>query len=60
MLGHDDQAAEAMRKSGLGAAPADARLMFAAIAKAPLACVPCPVAGRSSIEQGVGHAAGAS
>jgi glyoxylase-like metal-dependent hydrolase (beta-lactamase superfamily II) len=28
VLGHDDQAAEAMRKSGLGAAPADTRLMF--------------------------------
>src|SRR6267154_1299167 len=28
MLGHDDQAAEAMRKSGLGAAPADPQLMF--------------------------------
>ena len=27
-LGHDDQAAEAMRKSGLGAAPADTQLMF--------------------------------
>jgi glyoxylase-like metal-dependent hydrolase (beta-lactamase superfamily II) len=27
-LGHDDQAAEAMHKSGLGAAPADTRLMF--------------------------------
>jgi glyoxylase-like metal-dependent hydrolase (beta-lactamase superfamily II) len=28
VLGHDDQAAEAMRKSGLGAAPADTHLMF--------------------------------
>ena len=28
VLGHDDQAAEAMRKSGLGAAPADTQLMF--------------------------------
>jgi glyoxylase-like metal-dependent hydrolase (beta-lactamase superfamily II) len=28
VLGHDEQAAEAMRKSGLGAAPADTRLMF--------------------------------
>ena len=28
VLGHDDQAAEAARKSGLGAAPADTRLMF--------------------------------
>jgi glyoxylase-like metal-dependent hydrolase (beta-lactamase superfamily II) len=28
MLGHDDQAAEAERKSGLGAAPADTQLMF--------------------------------
>jgi glyoxylase-like metal-dependent hydrolase (beta-lactamase superfamily II) len=28
MLGHDDQATEAMRKSGLGAAPADTQLMF--------------------------------
>ena len=28
MLGHDDQAAEAERKSGLGAAPAGTRLMF--------------------------------
>ena len=28
MLGHDEQAAEAMRKSGLGAAPADTQLMF--------------------------------
>ncbi len=27
-LGHDDQAAEALRKSGLSAAPADTRLMF--------------------------------
>ena len=27
-LGHDDQAAEAERKSGLGAAPADTQLMF--------------------------------
>ncbi|MFY9929158.1 MAG: MBL fold metallo-hydrolase, partial [Streptosporangiaceae bacterium] len=27
-LGHDDQAAEAMRKSGLGAAPPDTQLMF--------------------------------
>jgi glyoxylase-like metal-dependent hydrolase (beta-lactamase superfamily II) len=27
-LGHDDLAAEAMRKSGLGAAPADTQLMF--------------------------------
>jgi glyoxylase-like metal-dependent hydrolase (beta-lactamase superfamily II) len=28
VLGHDDQAAEAMRKSGLGAAPAGTQLMF--------------------------------
>jgi glyoxylase-like metal-dependent hydrolase (beta-lactamase superfamily II) len=28
VLGHDDQAAEAERKSGLGAAPADTQLMF--------------------------------
>jgi len=28
VLGHDEQAAEAMRKSGLGAAPADTQLMF--------------------------------
>jgi glyoxylase-like metal-dependent hydrolase (beta-lactamase superfamily II) len=28
VLGHDDQAAEAMRKSGLSAAPADTQLMF--------------------------------
>src|SRR6266542_3499114 len=28
VLGNDDQAAEAMRKSGLGAAPADTQLMF--------------------------------
>jgi glyoxylase-like metal-dependent hydrolase (beta-lactamase superfamily II) len=28
VLGHDDQAAEAMRKSGLGVAPADTQLMF--------------------------------
>jgi glyoxylase-like metal-dependent hydrolase (beta-lactamase superfamily II) len=28
VLGHDDQAAEAMRKSGLGAAPAGSQLMF--------------------------------
>ena len=28
VLGHDDLAAEAMRKSGLGAAPADTQLMF--------------------------------
>ena len=28
VLGHDEQAAEAMRKSGLGAAPAGTRLMF--------------------------------
>jgi glyoxylase-like metal-dependent hydrolase (beta-lactamase superfamily II) len=28
VLGHDDQAADAMRKSGLGAAPADTQLMF--------------------------------
>jgi glyoxylase-like metal-dependent hydrolase (beta-lactamase superfamily II) len=28
VLGHDEQAAEAERKSGLGAAPADTRLMF--------------------------------
>src|SRR5580700_2013534 len=28
VLGHDDQAAEAMRMSGLGAAPADTQLMF--------------------------------
>ena len=28
VLGHDDQAAEAMRKSGLGAAPVDTQLMF--------------------------------
>ena len=28
VLGHDEQAAEALRKSGLGAAPADTQLMF--------------------------------
>ena len=28
VLGHDEQAAEAERKTGLGAAPADTRLMF--------------------------------
>jgi hypothetical protein len=28
VLGHDEQAADAGRKSGLGAAPADTRLMF--------------------------------
>jgi hypothetical protein len=28
VLGHDDQAAEAERRSGLGAAPADTQLMF--------------------------------